>query len=144
MLRLWPLAALLLSVAAHAQPATYTLEVAVTDEHSGAPLPGATVVLEGAEIGTSTNAEGRAVLEDVPGGAAVVVVSFVGFETARVGTPVPRDGPLEVALEDDEEALEDVVVDATRTSRTIAALPTRIEVIAGEEIDEKVSMEPSN
>ncbi|MGB3543424.1 TonB-dependent receptor plug domain-containing protein, partial [Rubrivirga sp.] len=42
------------------------------------------------------------------------------------------------------EALEDVVVDATRTSRTIAALPTRIEVIAGEEIDEKVSMEPSN
>ncbi len=136
---------LIAATAPFAQPLrTYTLEVVVTDEHSGEPLPGATVVLEGTAFGTSTDANGRAVLEDVPSGEAVVVVSFVGFETAEVAVTVPRDGPLEVALEEDEESLENVVVGATRTSRTIANVPTRVEVIAGEEIDEKVSMEPSN
>ena len=49
-----------------------------------------------------------------------------------------------MALEEDEEALGDVVVGATRTSRTIAQIPTRVETIAGEEIDEKLSMDPSN
>ncbi len=54
------------------------------------------------------------------------------------------DTPVEVEMEQDEEALENVVVGATRTSRTIAQIPTRVETIAGEEIDEKISMEPSN
>src|SRR5690606_4495957 len=53
------------------------------------------------------------------------------------------EATVEVALEEDHEALEDVVVGATRTSQTIAEVPTRVEVIAGEAIDEMVSMDPS-
>ena len=138
-----------LAVGASAQTTPHALTVRVTDADEGTPLPGASVVVEGLTpaVGASTDADGLARLAGVPAGERVVVVSFVGYETARVPVTVPQDGPaamLEVALEEDEDALGDVVVSATRTSRTIANVPTRVETIAGEEIDEKVSMEPSN
>jgi outer membrane receptor for ferrienterochelin and colicins len=44
----------------------------------------------------------------------------------------------------DGEELEEVVIGATRSSRTIANIPTRLEVIAGEEIDEKGNMKPGD
>ena len=138
-----------LAAGASAQTTPHALTVRVTDEHEGTPLPGASVVVEGLTpaVGASTDADGLARLAGVPAGSQTLVVSFVGYETARVAVTVPRDGPaetVEVALEEDEGALDDIVVSATRTSRTIANVPTRVETIAGEEIDEKVSMEPSN
>ena len=136
---------LALSTAASAQ---HALMVRVTDEHSGSPLPGATVVLDGPEtIGASTDADGLARLTNLRAGEVVVVVSFVGYEDVRLTLSLPLpdpDTPIEVALEEDEEEMGDVVVSATRSSRTITEEPTRVEVIAGEEIDEKISMEPSN
>ena len=47
-------------------------------------------------------------------------------------------------LEEAHDELEEIAVTATRTSRTIADQATRVETIAGEEIEEKISMEPSN
>ena len=141
---LFVLLALLASPPAAAQ---HAVSVRVTDEHSGAPLPGATVVADVTPpVGASAGPDGVARLADLPAGDRMLTISFVGYEpaTARVTLPLADDEPLAVALEEDEEALADVVVSATRTSRTIAALPTRVETIAGEEIDEKVSMEPSN
>ena len=65
------------------------------------------------------------------------IASGVTDSNGRLGDLMADDALVEVALEEDEEALDNVVVSATRTSRTIAALPTRVETIAGEEIDEK-------
>jgi iron complex outermembrane receptor protein len=148
-LSLFILAASVASTPASVQTTPHALTVRVVDEHEGTPLPGASVVVEGLTpaIGAATGADGIARLAGVPAGPQVVVVSFVGYETARVPVEVPQGGPaptVEVALHEDEEVLGDVVVSATRTSRTIANVPTRVETIAGEEIDEKVSMEPSN
>src|ERR1044072_2013095 len=44
----------------------------------------------------------------------------------------------------DRELEEVTVVSTTRTTRTIADLPTRVEVIGGEEVDEKNNMRPAN
>ena len=44
---------------------------------------------------------------------------------------------------DDEELLDEVVV-STRGSRTVRRLPTRVELLSQEEIDEKVSMKPGD
>jgi outer membrane receptor for ferrienterochelin and colicins len=46
--------------------------------------------------------------------------------------------------EHEHDSLEQVVVTATRTSRTIANLPTRTEVISGEELQEKGNMKPGD
>ena len=138
-----------LAAGASAQTTPHALTVRVTDADEGTPLPGATVVVAGLTpaVGASADIDGLARLAGVPAGPQTLVVSFVGYETARVAVTVPRDGPaetVEVALDEDEESLGDVVVGATRTSRTIAQIPTRVETIAGEEIDEKLSMDPSN
>src|ERR1041385_6626134 len=43
-----------------------------------------------------------------------------------------------------EHEEKEVVVTLTRTSRTIANIPARIELIAGEELDEKANMKPGD
>jgi iron complex outermembrane receptor protein/outer membrane receptor for ferrienterochelin and colicins len=43
-----------------------------------------------------------------------------------------------------EDTLEEVTVQSTRTTRTISNVPTRVETIELEEIDEKTNMRPSN
>ena len=43
-----------------------------------------------------------------------------------------------------EEEIEEVILKSTRTSRTIANTPTRVETTELEEIDEKANMRPSN
>ena len=139
----------LLALLAASAPATaqHTLRALVTDEHSGEPLPGASVVLEGTDLGTATGPDGLAVVTGIPGGEQIVVVSYVGFEPARLSLSFPLidpETPIEIALEEGHGEMGEVVVGATRTSRTIAEIPTRVETIAGEEIDEKISMDPSN
>lgn len=44
----------------------------------------------------------------------------------------------------ENEELEELVVTATRISRTIANIPTRVEVISGEELGEKANMKPGD
>jgi iron complex outermembrane receptor protein len=145
--RFLSLALLVFIAASGPASAQHTLRVLVTDEHSGAPLPGASVVLEGTDLGAATGPDGLAVVTDIPGGEQTFVVSFVGFEPARLTLSFPLaapETPVEVALEEGHDEMGEVVVGATRTSRTIAEIPTRVETIAGEEIDEKISMDPSN
>ncbi|SHG61362.1 iron complex outermembrane recepter protein/outer membrane receptor for ferrienterochelin and colicins [Flavobacterium fluvii] len=52
---------------------------------------------------------------------------------------IPKD-----SIPQNEEELDEVVVQSTRTSRTIKNTPTRIESIDAEELDEKANMKPSN
>jgi TonB family protein len=54
----------------------------VTDE-KGNPLEGAVVVIKGTTVGTTTDASGKFALKDVPD-EAVLVISYVGFETKAV------------------------------------------------------------
>jgi iron complex outermembrane receptor protein len=46
-------------------------------------LPGVTVLVEGTSIGGSTNADGTFMITSVPAGPQTLVISFVGYATAR-------------------------------------------------------------
>ena len=53
--------------------------------------------------------------------------------------PLANPGDINViSLEEDENELEEVVVTATRGTRTFNDLPTRVEFIGSEELEEKV------
>lgn len=146
-MRLSLFTALLLLLAPTALQAQHTYHARVEDAHHGEPLAGVHVVVEGTALGGATDAEGRVALAGIPAGRHTLVFTFVGFEPARRTYTFPRADPEAVdvvQLEEAHEALGEVAVTATRTSRTIAEQPTRVETIAGEEIEEKISMEPSN
>ncbi len=69
-------------------PAVVTSDIAksvtgVVRDERGNPLEGAVIVIKGTTVGTTSDAEGHFALKDVPDDA-VLVVSFVGFETKAV------------------------------------------------------------
>ena len=91
---------LLALVASAPAVAQHAVSVRVTDEHSGAPLPGATVVADlTPPVGASTGPDGVARLADLPAGDRTLTISFVGYEPATVRVTLPRadDALVEVA-----------------------------------------------
>lgn len=121
-------------------------EAVIKNSGTGEPMPGASATIRTLGIGGSANENGIVKLEQVPSGEQTIVFSFVGFESKSIMLSFPFDTsePFEVLLEASEEELDEVVITSTRSSRTIADIPTRVEFIAGEELDEKSNMKPGD
>jgi outer membrane receptor for ferrienterochelin and colicins len=117
----------------------------VIDEHSSEKLLGVNIILLGISNGTATDVNGQFTLINIPSGKQKILFSYVGYEDFTIELTFPYlNDFLKVELEPHTEQLAEIFVNATRSSRTIDNEPTRAEVIAGEEIDEKISMDPSN
>jgi TonB-linked SusC/RagA family outer membrane protein len=80
----------------------------------GEPLIGVTVVLQGTTTGTSTDVSGNYSIE-VPDNGGVLIFSYVGFLSKEV--PTGTAATLNVTLEADAKALEEVVVVGYGTQR---------------------------
>jgi outer membrane receptor for ferrienterochelin and colicins len=137
--------ALLFSVAAYSQN---TFNIIVKDAETNKALPGATALVQINNTGGMADTAGRIKLIDVPSGKQVVKFSYVGYQI-RMDTlifPLIQTSPVIVLLEvnNGDNELEEITVSSTRSSRTIANIPTRIEVISGEELDEKANMKPGD
>lgn len=93
-----------------AQAQNRTVSGKITDRATSQGLPGVTVIVKGRPtIGTTSNAEGTFVLNDVPADAAALVFSFVGYATQE--QPITGSA-LNVALSTDAKQLSEVVVTA--------------------------------
>ncbi len=115
-------------------------------EENGEALTGVNIVIEDTYTGTVTDTEGKAILENLPDGVVEISISYMGFAEEEITLVFPRDNnkTFEIALEEDQEELEEVTIATTRSSRTIEDIPTRIEVITSEELGEKAAMNSSN
>lgn len=118
----------------------------IKDAENKESLIGATALIVGTRNGTTTNEEGSAEMKNVPNGKLTFEFSYVGYEkqTKILDFPSENGKIIEILLGESEEGLDEVVVTTSRSSRTIANTPTRIEAISLEEIDEKSNMRPSN
>ena len=124
-----------------------TLNAIIKDSHSSKPLPGATVRLAALNKAAISNINGEVTIAGIPDGRYFVETSYLGYVTRLDSLifPISANDPLVLSLEEAErEELEDVVISSTRSSRTIETAPTRVEVIAGEELDEKANMKPGD
>src|SRR5690606_25166758 len=112
------------------------LTITLKDAESQEPLIGATVFISNLNRGSSSNADGQVLFSDIPDGTHAFEYRYLGYASKvdSLTFPFASGEPIVILLEAEEgEELEEVVVSSTRSSRTIANLPTRIEVIAGEE-----------
>lgn len=78
---------------------------------------------------------------------AILFATVSAFAQNKPNTAVKNVKPKPEKVSDTTdkvEQIEEVVISTTRSSRTIANIPTRIEVIAGEELDEKGNMKPGD
>jgi iron complex outermembrane receptor protein len=125
--------------------AQHILTVIVKNADSKEALTGATVLLTRTNKGAIADTNGVAVLSGIPDGRQLLSFRFTGFEehTETLTFPRPND-TLTVFLETAGEDMEEVVISSTRSTRTIRNIPTRVELIGGEELEEKGNMKPGD
>ncbi len=131
---------LLLHQAGQAQ----SLRVQVRDSLHHEPLIGASVAVPGTSTGAATDASGTAVLAPAPAAGTRLRILALGYRPRFVAAPGAGAGltlllaPGGVAIE------EEVLVTATRTNSRIEDLPTRVEVLGAEEMEEESSIKPAS
>ena len=69
------------------------------NEKTGEPLIGASVVIEGTTIGTITNVDGIAMLENIPNGKIEFLISFIGYEEKEIALSFPENNDKVVEIE---------------------------------------------
>lgn len=122
------------------------LTIRVLHAETREPLPRASVILSTLKKTAVTDSNGVATFSGLPYGRYTYEISHVSFETLHgIVDHTETAGPLtEILLESHEEEEEEVIIQSTRSTRTIRDIPTRVEFIAGEELDEKANMKPGD
>ncbi|SFD23793.1 TonB-dependent receptor [Algibacter pectinivorans] len=123
---------------------TSDLQIKVVTQTENEPLLGATVYFEELEKGAITDFEGIATFTEIPNGNQVLKISYIGFETFETTIDVGSKEVFEFKLESGGNELDEVVLQSSRSTRTVRKIPTRIEYIGAEELGEKAIMNPTN
>lgn len=118
----------------------------VQDAATKEPLAGAAVIISGTPGGTQTDNKGIVILEGLSVGKHNFIFSFTGYKEQTETVSFPRDSndTLWVLLQQETGEMNAVVVSSTRSNRSIQNIPTRIEFINGEELEEKGNMKPGD
>lgn len=104
----------------------------VISNSDGEPVIGATVLVQGTQIGTSTDIDGNFTLSDVPDNAKTLRVSYVGMDPKIVNI---TNGPISVTLTENATALDEVVVTALGISRSEKSLGYSATQVSSKEIE---------
>lgn len=138
-----PLLAILYSSLAWGQN---TFKATIKDNETKEQLIGAVAIVQSTSNGATSDINGIVVITNIPNGQQIIVFSYIGYKE-RVDTfnfPLKQSEPIEILLEPEAEEVGEVVISTTRSSRSIDDIPTRVEFIAGEELEEKANMKPGD
>ncbi|WP_134090257.1 TonB-dependent receptor domain-containing protein [Olivibacter sp. XZL3] len=125
--------------------AQHTLTTILKDADTKEPLAGATVLQLGTSRGGTTDENGAVSITGLSEGRHVFLFRNLGYEEQRDTLDFPGSADtVFVYLEAADEDLEEVVISSTRSTRTIRNIPTRVEFIGGEELEEKGNMKPGD
>jgi len=127
-----------------AKAQTSDIQIKVISDSENEPIFGATVYFEELEKGAVTDFDGIATFNEIPNGEHIIIVSFLGFETLKTTIQIPSNSDLIFKLKSGGNELDEVVLQSSRSTRTVKKIPTRIEFIGVEEMGEKAIMNPTN
>ena len=127
---------------------THTLQGRILAKDN-TPLPGANVVVQNTNIGTTTNTNGYFTLSNVPMGSQTILVSFVGFKSVEKEITVSQQTkPIKITLNEDAPFILDEIsvieegyasdrTTAARTNTPLRNLPQSIQVINGDLVEDQ-------
>lgn len=117
----------------------------ILNAESKLPVGGANVSIRDTEIAGATDANGRIELTNIPNGLQTVVVVSTDHEDKELQLTFPLADQTEQTILLQPKTVGEVTITSTsRISREIDDVPTRIEAISEEEVDEKSIMRPAN
>jgi outer membrane receptor for ferrienterochelin and colicins len=126
--------------------AQHSIKISIKDKEEKNPLAGASATIQSINKTVVADSLGIASFINLAVGVYKINISYVGMQEQEINITVPQPDSMvtEVLMEGAEEEEEEVIVTATRISRTISDIPTRVETISGEELTEKGNMKPGD
>jgi len=117
----------------------------ILNEAGKQPVAGASVSIKETDIAGTTDSNGRIELTNIPNGQQTVVVVSPDHEVKELRLTFPLVDQAEQTILLEIKMVGEVTISSTsRISREIDDVPTRIEAISEEEVDEKIVMRPAN
>lgn len=135
---------LLLTCISIAATAQQQIRFRIKDKITQTVLPGASIQVKGSQQTVIADSTGVAVVSTNHQDKMIVLVSHIGYENAEQEILAPFPSSIEILLAPAEEEEEEIIITSTRSTRTFQNIPTRVEFIAGEELDEKANMKPGD
>ena len=123
-----------------------SFKAVIKNEDTKQPVTGATVSIQNTEISVKSDDNGRVEIQNIPNGQQTIIIFYPGYEAREITLtfPLVDQGEQLILIKVVTELDEVTITSTTRISREIDDLPTRIEAISEEEVDEKISMRPAN
>lgn len=138
------LLAMLLSTAAMSQN---TFKAVIRNDKTKQILAGATALIPDLKLAATADTSGLIIIKNIPNGKYEVEISYVGYNKLEKVFIFPMKvstGILDLTLEPKGGELGEVVVQSTRTNQNLRDVPTRVEALPLEELDEKGTMRPGD
>ncbi|MFH6604012.1 SusC/RagA family TonB-linked outer membrane protein [Maribacter algicola] len=104
----------------------------VLEKNTDIPLLGVSVLVKGTTIGTTTDFDGKYSIDNVSDGA-VLEFSFLGFKTVEI--TMTGQTTIDLALEEDGEQLDEVVVTALNIQRDKESLGYSISQVTADQVN---------
>lgn len=132
-----------LNLCAYAQN---TLNIVVKSIETNKPLNGVTASIKGTSLVATSDENGQITLANIPNGLQEINFSYIGYNEhiETLEFPLKDKTFIEILLQESSEELDQVVISSTRSTRSIQSIPTRIEFIGSEELEEKGNMKPGD
>lgn len=129
MLRIVLLSFSLLAITSMALAQNGTIGGVVTDAKTSETIIGANVYIQGTQVGSATDIEGKFIIANVKPGTYNLVVSFITYKSHVIPDVVVESGKItevQVAMQEDATELKEVVVTGTREINNDFALVNAI------------------
>jgi len=115
----------------------------VINDQTKATLKGATAYIPDLKISAAADSSGLITIPNIPNGRFEIEISFVGFAKSEKVYSFPMqhpEQPIEIGLGSATGELAEVTIQTTRTNQNLRDIPTRIEALPLEELDEISTM----
>jgi len=124
-----------------------TFRAKVVNDQTKAILKSATATIPDLKISAVADTSGLIIIPNIPNGKFKIEITYVGFDKSEKVYNFPQTNPdqiIEVNLGPSTGELAEVTVQTTRTNQNLRDIPTRIEALPLEELDEKSTMRPGD
>lgn len=130
----------------HFLHAQNTLSLLVKNKSEKAALSGAIISLLNSQKVSFSDSTGFAMMEQIPDGPQIIVISSLGYYKQRlpIKFPLPSNNVIVIELEEQSEEMEEVIIVSSRNNIAEEKSAKRVEVIGEDEVEERSNDKPSD
>src|SRR5258707_14051205 len=124
-----------------------TFRAKAINDQTKAVLKGATATIPALKIAVSADTSGLITIPNIPNGKFEIEITYVSFSKSEKVYSFPQNNPdeiIDINLEPTTGELAEVTIQTTRTNQNLRDIPTRVEALPLEELDEKSTMRPGD